>query len=87
MASQGRPRLQVHRRQSVMSITGHRRSHPFVMIDQVTDDPTPEDLEQPARSVAMSGVLGDRDHLDVVTAPRRIAEIDEAKRRHPSDER
>lgn len=57
------------------------------MIDQVTDDPTPEDLEQPARSVAMSGVLGDRDHLDVVTAPRRIAEIDEAKRRHPSDER
>ena len=54
------------------------------MIDNVTDDPTPEDLEQLARSVAMSGVLGDRDRLDVVTALRRLAEIDKAKRRHPS---
>ena len=54
------------------------------MIDNVTDDPTAEDLEQLARSVAMSGVLGDRDRLDVVVALRRLAEIDKAKRRHPS---
>jgi len=50
----------------------------------VTVDPTPEDLEQLARSVAMSGVLGDRDRLDVVLALRRLAEIDKSKRRHPS---
>ena len=50
----------------------------------MTDNPTPEDLEQLARSVAMSGVLGDRDRLDVVVALRRLAEIDKAKRRHPS---
>jgi hypothetical protein len=49
----------------------------------VTDTPTPEQLEQLARSVAMSGVLGDRDRLDVVVALRRLAEIDKAKRRHP----
>ncbi len=54
------------------------------MIDRVTDEPTPEDLEQLARSVAMSGALGDRDRLDVVVALRRIAEVDKAKRRHPS---
>lgn len=42
----------------------------------MTDDPTPEGLEQLARSVAMSGVLGDRD---------RLAEIDNATRRHPSN--
>ena len=54
------------------------------MIETVTDDPTPEDLEQLARSVAMSGVLGDRDRIDVVAALRRLAEIDQAKRRHPS---
>ena len=54
------------------------------MIDRVTDDPTPEDLEQLARSVAMSGVLGDRDRLDVVAALRRLSEIDKATRRHPS---
>lgn len=57
------------------------------MIDEVTDDPTPEDLEQLARSVAMSGVLGDRDHLDVVVALRRLAEIDKAVKRHPSNGR
>jgi hypothetical protein len=53
----------------------------------VTDDPIPEDLEQLARSVAMSGVLGDRDRLDVVAALRRLAEIDKAAARHPSDRR
>jgi uncharacterized protein YegP (UPF0339 family) len=58
-------------------------SHPHVIIDGVTDA-TPEELEQLARSVAMSGVLGDRDRLDVVIALRRLAEIDKAKRRHPS---
>ena len=66
---------------------GCRVSHPFVMIDQVTDDPTPEDLEQLARSVAMSGVLGDRDRLDVVAALRRLADIDKATRRHPATRR
>jgi hypothetical protein len=58
--------------------------HPHVKLGEVTYDPTPEDLEQLARSVAMSGVLGDRDRLDVVVALRRLAEIDKAKRRHPS---
>jgi hypothetical protein len=59
------------------------------MVVRVThpDDPTPEDLEQLARSVAMSYVLGDRDRLDVVTALRRLAEIDKATRRHPSTHR
>ncbi|HUS43595.1 MAG TPA: hypothetical protein VMY16_13100 [Ilumatobacteraceae bacterium] len=47
-------------------------------------DVDPEELEQLARSVAMSGVLGDRDRIDVVTALRRLAEIDKATRRHPS---
>jgi hypothetical protein len=32
----------------------------------------------------MSGVLGDRDRLDVVAALRRLAEIGKAKGRHPS---
>jgi hypothetical protein len=63
---------------------GCRVSHPSVRLGEVTDDPTPEDLEQLARSVAMSGVLGDRDRIEVVAALRRIAEIDKAKRRHPS---
>ena len=48
------------------------------MIDRVTDEPTPEELEQLARSVAMSGALGDRDRLDVVAALRRLAELDKA---------
>jgi hypothetical protein len=48
---------------------------------------TPEHLEQLARSVAMSGVLGDRDRLDVVIALRRLAEIDKASKRHPSNRR
>ncbi len=50
----------------------------------MTDNPTPEDLEQFARPVAMSGVLGDRDRLDVVIALRRLAEIEKAAKRHPS---
>jgi hypothetical protein len=53
----------------------------------VTDEPSPEDLEQLARSVAMSGVLGDRDRLDVVAALRRLADIDKAVKRHPSNGR
>ena len=57
------------------------------MIGNVTDDPTPEDLEQLAHSVAMSGVLGDRDRLDVVAALRRRSEVDAAKRRHPANGR
>lgn len=36
----------------------------------MADDPTPEDLEQLARSIAMSGVLGDRDRGDVIDALR-----------------
>ncbi len=62
----------------------NRPSHPHITLVRVTDTPTPEHLEQLARSVAMSGVLGDRDRLDVVVALRRLAEIDKAKRRHPS---
>ncbi|HUV19659.1 MAG TPA: hypothetical protein VMW33_14350 [Ilumatobacteraceae bacterium] len=50
----------------------------------MTDNPTPEDLEQLARSVAMIGVLGDRDRLDVVAALRRLAELDKTVRSHPS---
>ena len=57
------------------------------MIDRVTDEPTPEELEQLARSVAMSGALGDRDRIDVVSALRRLAEIDKATRRHPATRR
>ena len=45
---------------------------------------TPEDLEQLAPSVVMSGVLDDRDRLDLVAALRRLADIDKATRRHPS---
>jgi hypothetical protein len=52
---------------------------------RVTDDePTPEDLEQLGRSVAMSGARGDRDRLDVVAALRRLADIDQETKRHPS---
>ena len=57
------------------------------MIDRVIDEPTPEELEQLARSVAMSGALGDRDRLDVVAALRRLADIEKATRRHPSNRR
>ena len=64
-----------------------RPLHPFVIIDEVTDEPTPEDLEQLARSVAMSGVLGDRYRLDVVAALRRLAEIDKSVNRHPAARR
>ena len=51
----------------------------------MTDEPTPEDLEQLARSVAMSGVLGDRDRIDVVAALRRLADIEKATKRQPSN--
>jgi hypothetical protein len=57
------------------------------MIDRVTDEQIPEDLEQLARSVAMSGVLGDRDRLDVVALLCRLADIDKAVKRHPSNRR
>jgi hypothetical protein len=53
----------------------------------VTETPKPEHLEQLARSVAMSGALGDRDRLEVVAALRRLAGIDEAARRHPANRR
>jgi hypothetical protein len=43
------------------------------MIDRVTDnDPTPEQLEQLARSIAMSGNLGDRDRREVIGALRQV---------------
>jgi hypothetical protein len=54
------------------------------MIDTVTDDPTPEELEQIARSLAMAPHLGERDRQAVIEALRRLAEIERAKRRHPS---
>jgi hypothetical protein len=57
------------------------------MIERVTDEPTAEELEQLARSVAMCGVLGDRDRLDVVAAWRRLADIDKSASRHPSNGR
>ncbi len=60
-------------------------SHPCVIIDRVTDEQTPEELEQLARSVAMSYVLGDRDRRDVVIALRRLAAIEKATARHPSN--
>ena len=64
-----------------MSRTGTRRR----VFDESSRPLTaPEDLEQFVRSVAMSGVLGDRDRLDVVVALGRLAEIDKATRRHPS---
>jgi hypothetical protein len=71
----------------VITITERQPSHPFVTLARVTDDPTTEDLEQLARSVAISGVLGDRDRVDVVAALRRLADIDKATRRHPSNGR
>ena len=62
-------------------------SHPYVRLDPVNDEPTPENIEQLARSVAMSGNLGDRDRRDVIDALPRLAEIDQATRRHPSSGR
>jgi hypothetical protein len=38
---------------------------PRVTLDRVTDEPSPRDLKQLARSVAMSGVLRDRDRLEL----------------------
>jgi len=35
----------------------------------------------------VSGNLGDRDRRDVIDALRRLAEIDKATRRHPSNGR
>ena len=53
------------------------------MIDSVTAV-DPEELEQLARSLAMAPVLGDRDRQAAIDALRRLAEIPQAKRRHPS---
>ncbi|MGI9576656.1 MAG: hypothetical protein ACR2OH_00465 [Microthrixaceae bacterium] len=50
-------------------------------------DADPEELEQLARSVAMAPVLGDRDRQAVIDALRRLAEVERAKRRHPSRRR
>ncbi len=36
------------------------------MIESVTDEPSPEELQQLGRSVTLSGVLGDRDRLHAV---------------------
>jgi hypothetical protein len=47
-------------------------------------DLSPEELEQLARSIAMSPHLGDRDRRDVIDALRRLAAIEAAKRRHPA---
>lgn len=58
--------------------------HPGVTLASVTDEPTPEDLEQLARSVAMSASLGDRDREEVIDALRRLAAIEKSKGRHPS---
>ena len=69
------------------SMSMNRPLQPHVTLDRVSDEPTPEDLEQLARSVAMSGVLGDRDRLDVVAALPRLADIEKATKRHPSNGR
>ena len=50
------------------------------MIDCVTDDPTPEEVEQPRPLLRDVRRVGDRDRLNVVTALRRLVEIDAAKR-------
>ena len=48
------------------------------------DDVDPEELEHLARSIAMSGNLGDRDRRDVIDSLRRLAAIERSKRRHPA---
>ena len=60
------------------TVTPSRHHHP------VDDDPTPEDLEQSAWSLAMSGSLGEHNRQVAAEALRRLAEIERAKRRHPS---
>lgn len=40
------------------------------------DEPTAEELEQLARSIVMSGVLGDRDRQTVAEALRRLARLE-----------
>ena len=47
----------------------------------------PTNLTSPPPSVDGSGVLGDRDRLDVVVAPRPLADIEKATRRHTSSGR
>jgi hypothetical protein len=39
------------------------------------DTPTPEECEQLARSIAMSGSLGDRDRMRVMELLRRLARL------------
>jgi hypothetical protein len=48
----------------------------LVILAEVTDEPTPEDLEQLAGWIAMPGNLGDRDPRRVIDALRRLAAID-----------
>jgi hypothetical protein len=48
--------------------------------DDDEDYPTPEELEQLARSLAMDGSLGRRDALRVAAVLREVA----TRRRHPS---
>ena len=67
----------------MISITNGRVSHPFVIINTVTD-PDPAELEQLAQSLAMAPVLGQLDRQAVIDALRRLAAIERAKGRHPS---
>ena len=48
------------------------------------DNPSPEELEQLARSLAMSGSFGERNRQVVAEALRRLAEIERAGRQDPS---
>lgn len=60
------------------TVTPRRHHH------RVDNEPTPEDLEQLARSLAMSGSLGEHNRQVAAEALRRLAEIERAMRRHPS---
>lgn len=60
--------------------------HPVAKLTGVIDDElTPEILEQLARSVLMSGVLGDRDRHLVADALRQLASMRSVDR--PSEHR
>ncbi len=50
----------------------------------MTDTPPPGELEQIARSLAISPSLGQHDRQVVIDSLRRLAEIDATRRRHPS---
>jgi hypothetical protein len=50
----------------------------------MTDAPPPGELEQIARSLAISPSLGQHDRQVMIGSLRRLAEIDASRRRHPS---